>query len=364
MMDVIDRTIDLAIEIQQIPAPTFDEGKRGEFVRDRFVSEGLQDVSIDSVGNVYARLPGENSNLAPMVVSAHLDTVFPAETNLRVSRDGSRVYGPGLGDNSLGVAGLFGLLWFLRERKATLQGDLWLVANTGEEGLGDLRGMREAVKRFGTIPRAYLILEGMAYGNIYHRALGVQRYRISVTTRGGHAWSDYGQPSAIHELAGLTTRIAGLELPREPRTTLNIGRIEGGTGVNVLAAHAWLELDMRSEDSASLAELVNRVDELIESAGRSGVKVEAKSIGKRPGGQIPASHPFVKLAMDSIRKQGDEPALIVGSTDANVPLSQGLPAIVMGIGTGGGAHTLKEFIDVEPVAKGMESLFQVVSGYW
>jgi len=364
MTDTIDRILDLAVAIQQIPAPTFDEDKRGEFVRERFASEGLRDVSIDEMGNVYGRLAGKYSNLAPLVVSAHLDTVFPAETDLRVSREGNRIYGPGLGDNSLGVAGLFGLLWLLRERKTAIQGDLWLVANTGEEGLGDLRGMKEVVKRFGSTPRAYLILEGMAYGNIYHRAVAVQRYRISATTSGGHAWSDYGQPSAIHELAALTTRIADLDLPREPRTTLNVGRIEGGTGVNVLAANAWLELDLRSEDSASLAKLVKRVDEMIESAGRPGVKVEAESIGRRPGGQISVSHPLVKLAVDSVRKQGDEPALIVGSTDANVPLSQGFPAIVMGIGTGGAAHTVKEYIDIGPVEKGMESLFQVVSGYW
>ncbi|MEW5940630.1 MAG: M20/M25/M40 family metallo-hydrolase, partial [Chloroflexota bacterium] len=312
----------------------------------------------------YARLPGKDSTLAPLALTAHMDTVFPAGTDLTIRREPARIYGPGIGDNSMGVAALFGLVWSLRERGLQPPGDVWLVANTCEEGLGDLRGMREAVRRFGSKPRAYLVLEGMAFGHVYHRAVAVQRYRISVATQGGHAWSDYGQPSAIHELAALTTRIAALELPNEPRTTLNVGRIEGGTGVNVLAARAWMELDLRSEDSSVLANLVARVDELIESASRPGVKAEAESIGRRPGGMIPASHPLVQSALEAVRAQGVEPSLIGGSTDANVPLSQGYPAIVMGITTGGGAHTLQEYLDVEAVGRGLEAVAEVVIGYW
>jgi acetylornithine deacetylase/succinyl-diaminopimelate desuccinylase-like protein len=358
--EFVDRLLEMAIAIQQIPAPTFAEGPRAEFVRERFLAEELRDVSLDSVGNVYARLPGKNKRAALLVVSAHLDTVFSTEADLRVTRDSKRLHGPGIGDNSMGVAALFGLAWSLRERGVQLPGDVWLVANVGEEGLGDLRGMKEVVKRFGAKPRAYLVLEGMAFGHIYHRAVAVQRYRISVKTAGGHAWSDYGQPSAVHELAGLAAHIASLELPSVPRTTLNVGKIEGGTGVNVLASHASLELDLRSEDSATLASLVARVDELLESAGRPGVRVEAENIGHRPGGQIPAQHPLVQLAVEAVRAQGVEPHLTGGSTDANVPLSKGFPAIVMGITTGGGAHTLQEYLDVGLVGKGMRAVVEVV----
>jgi acetylornithine deacetylase/succinyl-diaminopimelate desuccinylase-like protein len=360
MTDFVNRLLDLAIAIQQIPAPTFAEGPRAEFARDRFLEEDLRDVALDRVGNVYARLPGTNKLVSPLVVSAHLDTVFAADTDLRVTRDGKRIHGPGIGDNSLGVAALFGLAWSLRQSGLQLPGDVWFVANVAEEGLGDLRGMKAVVDRFGIQARAYLILEGMAFGHVYHRAVAVQRYRISVQTEGGHAWSDYGQPSAVHELAGLATRIAALSLPTTPRTTLNVGKIEGGTGVNVLAARACLELDMRSEESSALADLVARVDDLIARAARPGVQVHVEHIGHRPGGMIPVEHALVKLAVESFRAVGIEPALIGGSTDANQPLSRGYPAVVMGITTGGSAHTSKEFIDIEPVGQGMEALRRMV----
>ena len=351
--------LDLAIAIQQIPAPTFEEGERAEFVRGHFLEAGLQDVSVDEAGNVLARLPGAGA--PPLVVSAHLDTVFARGTNLRLTRDLERIHGPGIGDNSMGVAALLGLAWTLRERGTSLPGDVWLVANTGEEGLGNLRGMKAIVDRFAANVSSYLIIEGMALGHVYHRAVAVQRYRVSARTAGGHAWSDYGKPSAVHELAALTAKIASLQLPPMPRTTLNVGKIAGGTSINTVAAEASLELDMRSESPQALAELVSRVDALIETANRPGVRVEAESIGHRPGGSIPAEHPLIRLAVACSRAQGIEPSLIGGSTDANLPLSRGLPALVVGVTTGGGAHTLGEFVDVEPVARGMGALAEFVS---
>ena len=267
MTNTIQRIIDLAIEIQQIPAPTFNETKRAEFVREVFEREGLSDVSIDEVGNVYgflskvegAVLSGgavskdRRSNVKPLIISAHTDTVFPLEMDLKVRREAGKVYGIGIGDNSLGVAGLVGLIWMLREtspqpspeRRGGLAGDIWFVANVCEEGLGDLRGMKAVVERFGADVLAYLVLEGMALGHVYHRAVGVKRYRVTVKTRGGHSWSDYGQLSAIHELSKLVVQLTSMELPKEPRTTMNVGKISGGTSINVIAAEAWLELRSR-----------------------------------------------------------------------------------------------------------------------
>jgi tripeptide aminopeptidase len=361
--ELMERLLELAIAVQQVPAPTFEEKERAEFVRARFIEEGLQDVSIDSAGNVYGRRAadsGTKPDLPPLVVTAHLDTVFPRGMDLRLTRDDKRLHGPGIGDNSMGVAALLGLVWSLRERGTRLPGDIWFVANTGEEGLGDLRGMKAVVDRFGPQVTAYLIVEGMALGHIYHRAVAVQRYRVSANTAGGHAWSDYGQPSAVHELAALTTQIANLSLPLTPRTTLNVGRITGGTSINTLAANASIELDMRSESAQILAELVSHVDALIKTANRPGVRVEAESIGRRPGGSIPADHPLIQLAVSCSHVQGIESGLIGGSTDANVPLSRGIPALVMGVTTGGGAHTLGEFLDVEPVGRGMAVLTEFV----
>src|SRR6266498_93000 len=362
MSDIPSTVIDLAVRIQQIPAPTFSEGQRAEFVRGLFQEEGLKDVSMDSLGNVFACLPSITANKTkkPLVVVAHMDTVFPAKINLQVRKEGGKIFGPGLGDNSLGVAALFGLVWSLRERKIELKNDMWLVADVGEEGLGDLRGMRGVVERFDSNVIGYLIIEGLALGHVYHRAIGVRRYRITARTAGGHSWSDYGQPSAVHELAALVTQLTAMILPREPRTTLNIGTISGGTGINVLASEATCELDLRSEDPSILAKIISQAEHLIHTANRPDVKVTAEIIGQRPAGEIPVDHPLVKTALDCSREQGLDPILTAGSTDANIPLNKGIPAVVMGVTTGGGAHSTREFIDIEPVRKGLEGLVRFV----
>ena len=360
MKNLSAKLIDLAIQIQQIPAPTFSEGKRAEFVRGLFVEEGLQDVSIDALGNVFARLPGRQKKAAALVISAHLDTVFPNSVNLQVRKEAEKIFAAGIGDNSLGVAALFGVIWSLRQKKITLAHDIWFAANVGEEGLGDLCGMRAVVERFDQDVIGYLVLEGLAFGHVYHRAIGVRRYRITAKTAGGHSWSDYGQPSAVHELAALVTRLTALRLPREPRTTMNVGRFDGGTGINVLASEAKCELDLRSEDPAVLSKLIYQVEELFRLADRDGVTVLAEIIGQRPAGEIPSAHPLVKLAVNCLSEQGVSAVLTSGSTDANIPLSRGIPAVVMGITTGGGAHTTHEYIHLEQVEKGMKAVVRFV----
>ena len=315
---------------------------------------------MDSLGNVFARLPGKQKKAKPLIVSAHLDTVFPNSINLQVKKETGRIVAPGIGDNSLGVAALFGILWSLRERNIEWAHDVWFVANVGEEGLGDLRGMRGVVERFDKNVIGYLVLEGLALGHIYHRAIGVRRYRVTAKTAGGHSWSDYGQPSAVHELAALVTQLTAIRLPREPRTTMNVGTFGGGTGINVLASEAKFDLDLRSEDPASLSKLVYQVEELFRFADRDGVKVLAEIIGQRPAGEISAEHPIVKLAVNCMHEQGLSGVLTAGSTDANIPLSRGIPAVVMGITTGGGAHTTHEYIDLDPIEKGMDSVVRFV----
>ena len=381
----INRLLDLAIAIQQISAPTFHEQKRAEFMRDRFLEEGLSNVETDAVGNVYACLKaahrrtlappalpvrpgsgGEGSHVTrPLVVAAHLDTVFPESVDLTIHREPERVVGPGIGDNAISLAGLLGLVWTLRERGIHLAGDLWLIANVCEEGLGDLRGMKTVVNRFegrtNLEPRAYIVLEGMALGQVYHRALGVRRYQIAVKTTGGHSWADYGQPSAVHELASLAAKLAALELPSTPRTTLNVGKISGGISVNTIAPEAALELDLRSERQETLLNVARRVETLAQNVERTGVAVETQVVGDRPMGEIPADHPLVRLAQECLRTQGIAPNLNVGSTDANVPLSRGIPAIAIGLTSGGGAHTVHEYIRVKPLERGMEALVRLVS---
>jgi len=361
-MDTItQRTLDLAIEIQQIPAPTFDEGERAVLVRERFKAEGLTDIEVDSLGNVFARLPSEG-HAKPVIVSAHSDTVFPKHIDLSVKRTADEIRGPGIGDNSLGVAGLFSVLWMLKAHGIILPGDLWLVANMGEEGLGDLKGMRAVVDRFNDRPLAYIVLEGLSLGQIFHRALGVQRYRISAQTDGGHSWANYGVPSAVHELASLVTKLTALKLSRIPRTTLNVGIFTGGTSINTIAAQASLELDLRSEEPSALQNLIRQVESLVTKAHRPGLHFNIKIIGQRPVGGIAVRHPLVQLAKDALASQGLQAYFNIGSTDANIPLSRGLPCVCIGLTQGGGAHTPHEFIDTQLLEKGLNQLIALVRG--
>jgi acetylornithine deacetylase/succinyl-diaminopimelate desuccinylase-like protein len=359
-MSLSKQVLDLLIQVQQIPSPTFEEAARAAFIRDRFIDENLKDVQIDSSGNVYGRLPGDNLT-PPIVVTAHSDTVFPLDTDLTISHQSGKIHGPGIGDNSLGVAGLFGLLWQLRQSETTLPGDLWLVANVCEEGLGDLKGMRAVVDRFGDEASAYIVVEGMALGQVYHRGLGVQRYRITAKGQGGHSWVDYGTPSAIHELATLVTRIAALELPAEPRTTLNVGMISGGTSVNTVAAEASLQLDLRSEGREALAMLIQQIETLVAESNQPNMSFETEIIGQRPAGELPQKHPLVKLACEVLETHGISPKLNIGSTDANIPLSKGLPSVCIGLTKGSGAHTVKEYIHTKPLEMGLNQLFSLVT---
>jgi acetylornithine deacetylase/succinyl-diaminopimelate desuccinylase-like protein len=362
----VDQMLELAIQIQQVPAPTHNEYLRAEFVKQKFIEEAgsvLTQIQVDFAGNVLACLPGKG-NGQPLVISAHMDTVFPLETPLAYTRSQGKIFGPGIGDNSLGVAALFGVLWSLRERGIQTDGDIWFVANVCEEGLGDLRGMKALVERFGSTPIVYLVLEGMSLGHIYHKAIGVRRYLISIRTGGGHSWADFGKPSAVHELAGLIDGITSIQPAAHPHTTYNVGRIGGGTSINTIAAEAWMELDLRSEGREALDQLYSQVMSLVESRRREGVDLEMKPIGWRPPGEISVDHPIIRLAESCLYEQGLLPVMTMGSTDANVPLSQGYPALVLGLTRGGGAHTINEYIETGQVDLGLEHIVQFVSRLW
>lgn len=361
--DRVAELSELAIAIQQIPAPTGDEAARAAWIAARWQAAGLADVSTDEVANVYARIPGRSTQRA-LLLSAHTDTVFGHDVDLTVRRDetGGRIYGPGIGDNSTGVAALLMLADDLRRLPAPPV-DIWLVANSREEGLGDLVGMRAAVDRLQAQLGAVLVIEGMGLGRIVHRGLGSRRYRIAVDAPGGHSWSDFGAASALHTLVLLAAELTRLRPPESPRTTFNIGRLMGGTSVNTIAQHAWLELDLRSEETAALARMVEQVSAIVASYQapkwqRRGVKVRAELIGDRPPGEIAADHPLVVAAQTVLEALGvrDSGDLRISSTDANVPLSRGIPAVCLGVTEGGDAHRAGEWIRPAPAAKGMAQL--------
>lgn len=350
--------VEKAIAIQQIPAPTFAEARRAAYLEGRFAEVGLVDVARDAVENVYGRFPGSDpQDRTPIIISAHSDTVFPAGTDLTVQRNGHLTHGPGIGDNSTGVAGLLVLAETLRDLMIRPLANIWFVSNVCEEGLGDLRGMRAVVERFGG-NAIYLVIEGGLFGQISHQAIGVNRYEITINTPGGHSWGNFGQRSAIHELGRLIAAIDKMQLPLKPKTTYNVGVIEGGTSVNTIAQTAKMLLDLRSEDPHRLAILVAEVEKLVLNRQRlRDVSVEMKQIGNRPPGQISRDAPLVQQAATALRHVGSTKVnFIASSTDANVPLSQGFTAVCIGLTESGNAHRLDEYMDSTHLAQGMSQL--------
>ncbi len=356
---LLERILNLALQIQHIPAPTFQEAERVRFVSERFKQEVVNDLFTDSTGNVLARRRGGKKG-KPVVICAHLDTVFPRDLHKMAVWKDDCIYGPGIGDNALGVAALFGVLWAFDEIPLSYEGDLWLVGTVCEEGLGNLRGMRSVVDRFGGQVRAYIVLEGMALGHIYHRALGARRYRLQVETAGGHSWVNFGNPSAIHHLAKLITALDSIQLPSTARTTLNVGVISGGISVNTIAPQAVAEIDLRSESPACLAQLTQQVLHLVKESNRDGVRVHAELIGYRPAGEIPPTHPLVQFSIESLEQVGIKAVLNMGSTDANIPLSHGYPAVGIGLTYGEKAHTVHEVIYTPPLRHGMLQLINLI----
>lgn len=349
--------LETVIAVQQVPAPTFDEGERAALVLDRLRAIGLSDVTRDKIGNVYGRRPGHAARPG-LLIAAHLDTVFPRETELRLRYEADRIYGPGLGDNSTGVAGLIHLAQVMQRHDLPNGGDIWFVGNVGEEGLGDLRGIRAAVKRLQGRIGAVIALEGCDFGTLHHQAIGVRRYRIEVIAPGGHSWGNYGTPSAIHTLVRLAARITELGVPRTPRTTFNIGVITGGTSVNTIAEHASLLLDMRSVSAATLADLVDQVDRLVAAAAAANpdVQIHVQTVSNRPSGAIDRDHPLVQAAVAAYQSVGATVSYQQSSTDANIPLSQGIPAVCVGLTDGGNAHRHDEYIKPANLGRGMQAL--------
>ena len=359
MSPLAERVLEMACAIQQIPAPTFAEARRAEFLRAQFAALGLVEVEQDADGNVFARRPRAGAPGGPpagpaRLVTAHPATVLPPETPHAHTRTPGRIHGPGIGDNSLGVAGLFGLVWALEGE--TLPADLWLAANVCEEGLGDLRGMRQVMARLGDQVKATLVLEGMALGQIYHGGIGVRRLRFTAHAEGGHSWLNFGRPSAIHNLIRFGAQLTDLPAPARPRTSFNIGTLTGGTAFNTIARTASLDLDLRAEEPGALAALVGRVEALLEQHNRQGAQIEMAVIGDRPSGRLDPEHPLVALAIQAHQAAGCPATLDSGSTDANIPLSQGRPCVCIGLTYGGNAHRPDEYIETAPLENGLAAL--------
>lgn len=362
----IDSILERVARIQQVPAPTFAEGDRARLVEQEMSDLGLANVRRDSMNNVFGRLPATERKCGrPLVISAHLDTVFPIDTDLTLSRSGDYLCGPGVGDNSTGVAGLLTIAQAILEHKLPHHADMWFTANVCEEGLGDLKGMRAVVDRFGADAR-YLVVEGGLFGQLSSQAIGVKRYRIEATAPGGHSWGNFGATNAIHALAYLIVAVDGLSVPTLPKTTYNVGVIEGGTLINTVAQSATIWLDLRSEDPAALAVLVGQVNQLVDSLNKqhqlegTGVCFTMTQVGDRPAGQGVKGSKLVSWAKAALRQVGrTDIRMIASSTDANVPLSRGYETVCLGLTESGNSHRLDEYIDTTFLPAGLGQLLLV-----
>jgi acetylornithine deacetylase/succinyl-diaminopimelate desuccinylase-like protein len=356
------QTIADQIRICEVEAPPFQEAKRAQVLADAFREVGLRNVRIDVEGNVLGERPGAGAR-PNVVLSAHLDTVFPSGTNVKVRRQGYLLRGPGIGDDCRGLADLVAVARALNRNAVATPGTITFVATVGEEGLGDLRGVRRLVNETlkGRIDR-FVSIDGDGLG-VTHIAIGSARFRVTFKGPGGHSFGSFGTVNPVHALGRAVARIGDFQVPGSPRTTFNVGRIGGGTSINAISNEAWMEVDLRSADATALSGLEKQFRQAVQDAAASenarwnsqALTVSIESVGMRPAGRVAVTAPIVQAAVSVSRALNLPIAFAEGSTDANLPLSVGIPAITIDTGgRGSGAHTENETFDATDAWKGTQ----------
>jgi acetylornithine deacetylase/succinyl-diaminopimelate desuccinylase-like protein len=361
----IERTDEVTLARQAalstIPAPTGAEGRRAARVAELFREIGLSDVSIDHAGNVHGWL-GKNGDrsAAPVVLAAHLDTVFGAEVDVAVERRGQRLEGPGISDNARGLAALVAVAEAMVAARVPATRPILFAATVGEEGSGDLRGVKVLLNEKRDTgngkPAAFIALDGAGLDRVIHRALGSKRYHVTFRGPGGHSWAAFGVANPANAVGRAAALLADLAPQHAPRTTCAVVRLGGGTGLNSIPQEAWLDLDLRSEDPRALAQLDVTVRAALEraaddenrrrTAGSPTLRVEIQLLGDRPSGITPRAHPLVQAAVAANRALGRDAELASASTDANVAIALGIPAIALGAGgKAGDAHLATEWYE-------------------
>ncbi len=343
--------------ITETPAPPFGEAARADLIAGLWSRAGVP-VERDAVGNVVATLPGGRG--PRVLVAAHLDTVFGAGTDVRVRRDGDRLRAPGIGDNSASLAVLSAFV----ERSGTgsedLRPHLTVAATVGEEGEGDLRGARQLVADRGASHDLFVALDGHL-GTIVAQAVGSRRLRTGFRGAGGHSWGDYPTPSAVHAAGEAIHALNALRVPKEPRSSLNVGQVWGGTSVNAIAQEAGFNLDLRSLDPGVLEDLEGRARAAIESAARrAGCAVEITQIGDRPVARVDNAG-LVTCALRALRDGELHAAVVASSTDANAALARGMPAIAFGVYRGGDAHRTSEWLEPASLVEGYRAFERLLA---
>jgi tripeptide aminopeptidase len=361
-----DRTVEDMCNATLVASPTGAEALRAEWLMTRLGEHGMEPHT-DDVGNVIAISPAADPAAPWVVVASHLDTVFSAETPLDIQRDGQRIRAPGISDNSRGLAGMLALVRGLERAGWPTRAPVAFVGTVGEEGAGDLRGAKHFVAENASRIGSFIALDGAGDSRIIRAGVGSRRLRVTFRGPGGHSWSDFGNPNAINAAGAAVAALARLPLPDEPRTTLSVGRIGGGTSVNAIPSEAWLELDLRSEQLPPLQELERQVRDVLDrsaaEAGRGSqtVSCHIQVFGDRPAGGTAADSSLVRAAEAATRAIGRTPELASSSTDANVAMAAGIPAISIGAGgEAGGTHTVQEWYGNTDGAAGVERALLVL----
>jgi tripeptide aminopeptidase len=373
LVDGDEQTMRDLVELTQIPAPPFMEELRGQAFLERLAALGVDSAWVDEVGNVVGLRRGTGDG--PVVaLTGHLDTVFPEETDVTVSQRGDTLFAPGIADDTRGLATVLAVLRVMNEADIQTAGDVLFVGTVGEEGLGDLRGVKHLFRDGGPRIDAFLSVDGTSDTRVTHQALGSHRYRVTFQGPGGHSWGAFGLANPVHALgraaALFDDAAAKFTAAGGPRTSYNVGRIGGGTSVNSIPFEAWMEIDMRSESPASLQQIDALLQEAVaralaeENDGRAHgdpLTVDLDMIGLRPSGEIAEDDPLVQRAIAATRHLGLEPGLGRSSTDSNVPISMGVPAVTLGGGgSSGGTHSLTEWYVNEDGPRGIQRVLLVV----
>jgi len=363
-----EHTLARQASVSAIPAPTGAEGARGAHVADLFREAGLSAVAMDEVGNVTGWLGDEARREPPVVLSAHLDTVFGAGLDVSVARRGARLAGPGISDNARGLAALVTVAEALVRSRVATERPVRFTATVGEEGDGDLRGVRylfnggvgaqhaAPLPKPALRPHAFIALDGAGVERIVHRALGARRYRATYRGPGGHSWAAFGVANPANSVGRATALLADLPAHHSPRSTCAVVRLGGGTGLNSIPQEAWVDLDLRSEDPRALDQLDTTVHGILtralaeengrRTAGTPLLQLDVRRVGERPSGLTPRAHPLVQTAIAATRALGRSHELACASTDANVPIALGVPAIALGAGGhAGDAHLPTEWYE-------------------
>ncbi|HWL82247.1 MAG TPA: M20/M25/M40 family metallo-hydrolase [Roseomonas sp.] len=355
-----DNFVEQLITLTQIPSPPFGEAKRAAAYAELLRGQGLQEVETDAEGNVTAYRPGTDPEAGVVVLCSHLDTVFPAGTDVTVKREGTILRAPGVGDNTRGLAVLLAISRALDAAEIRTRAGILLLASVGEEGAGDLRGVKAffSKNRWRDRVAGFIALDGLNPARLVHGAVGSKRYRVTFRGPGGHSFAAFGLVNPAFAMARAMDDLGRIRVPASPKTTFSIGRMGGGTSINAIPEEAWMEVDLRSASAEALAALEERFLAILPQAAaaedaardtkRGKIRVEVKQIGDRPAGTTSTESRIARIASAVIAAQGYELAYEASSTDSNIPISLGLPAVTIGTGCAGDrAHSLEEWIDVE-----------------